>query len=115
MPLNEYLELLKTSNVVLDQCKCYSYGMNALYAMAQSKIVMSGAEPEALLELNVDQIHCPIINIVPNVQSIYDQLVLILDKKNASINEEGNKSRLYVEKYHNTINIAQKYIEIWQK
>lgn len=114
MPLQQYLEVLKTSNVVLDQCKGYSYGMNALYSLAQSKMVMSGSEPEAIKNLGIEPIDCPIVNITPSVNQIYSQLLATLDQKN-NISDIGEKSRKYVEKYHDSLKIAQKYINAWQE
>ncbi|RBQ03561.1 glycosyltransferase [Pedobacter miscanthi] len=112
MSQKDYLTILSETNVVLDQCKSYSYAMNTLYSMAQGKIVMSGAEPEALSELNIPFDKCPIINIRPDVNQIYQELERILDQKK-DIVDQGYKSRLFVEQYHNEVDIAQQYIKTW--
>ena len=114
MSQKEYLTVLDSVNVVLDQCKSYSYGMNTLYSLSKGKLVMSGSEPEALEELGIDESKCPILNIQPDVNQIYEQLVLLLEKRN-EIRDLGYDSRKFVEKYHDSEIIAKKYIEIWQK
>lgn len=110
MPLKEYLQVTREANVIIDQCKYYSYAMNALYMMAQGKIVMSGAEPEALEELNIGT--TPVINITPDSNQILLQFKGILHNNN-SLLEHGYESRKYVEKFHNHINIAKIYLETW--
>ncbi len=114
MNQKDYLTILDNANVVLDQCKGYSYGMNALYSLSKGKVVLSGSEPEALQELNIDSISCPIINIQPDINQIYEQLLEILEKRN-QIKEISNDSRKFVEKFHDSKIIAQKYIQIWQR
>lgn len=110
LPLNEYLEVLSKTNVVIDQCRSYSYGMNAIYAGAKGKIVMSGSEEVAIKELGIEE--TPIINITPNVKQIIQQFEMILDNKN-NISEMSINTREYVEKYHDSIKIAKMYLRVW--
>ncbi|SEM88720.1 Glycosyltransferase involved in cell wall bisynthesis [Paenisporosarcina quisquiliarum] len=112
LPLNEYLEILTKTNVIIDQCRSYSYGMNALYAMAKGKVVMSGSEPEALNELNVKE--SPVINIVPDVEQILKQFEILLERK-SEIKTLGENSRKYVEAIHDHKYIAQKFVDEWVK
>lgn len=114
MSQRDYLSVLDSANVVLDQCKGYSYGMNALYSLAKGKVLMSGSEPEALKELGISEDNCPIINIQPDINQIYKQLTILLEKRK-NIKDIGNESRIFVEKYHDSKIIAEQYIEIWQK
>ena len=109
MPYAEYVECLNRANVVIDQCKSYGYGINACMSMAMGKIVMSGAEDEVNKYFNFE---CPIINIRPDVDYIYDRLISLLDDKK-NITEIGIMSRRFVEKYHNYIKIAKQYLDIW--
>jgi hypothetical protein len=110
LPLNEYLEVISKTNVVIDQCRSYSYGMNAVYSMAKGKIVMSGSEPEALKELGLTQ--CPVINITPNVNQIIGEFEKILMEKK-QIEEKGNESRAFIENTHDYIKVSKQYIENW--
>ena len=42
LPLTEYLKLMQSIHIVVDQCKSYGCGMNGLFALAMGKIVMGG-------------------------------------------------------------------------
>ena len=111
MPLNEYLKLIKKTNILIDQTNCYSVGVNGLYAMAMGKVTLGGAEPESLKSLKVDSSPC--INIKPNGLSIINKIEKLIDKKR-DITEIGLKSRKFIEEVHGHIEIAQKYLDTWR-
>jgi hypothetical protein len=110
LPLNEYLEVISKTNVVIDQCRSYSYAMNAVYSMAKGKIVMSGSEQEAIDELGLPK--CPVINITPNVNQIISEFEKILIDKNR-IEEKGNESRAFIESTHDYIKVSKQYLKSW--
>jgi len=110
MPFDQYIQVMKKTNVLIDQCLSYSYGMNACIGMAQGKVVLSGNRKEVS---DYTGIKSPIINIEPDVDYIYNQLVSLLENKNR-IGEIGQRSREFVEKNHNHIEVAKKYLEIWK-
>ena len=111
MPFDKYVELMKRTNVVIDQCCSYGYGINACLAMAQGKVVMSGSRPETIAAFGVDK--SPIFHIQPDIDQIYKQLVYILENKN-NIGTWGIESRKYVENTHNYIKVARQYIDAWK-
>ena len=111
MPLKKYLSIMQKSNVIIDQCKSYSWGVNALYALAQGKIVMSGCEQETLNHFGLKT--CPIINITPNVEDIVKKLEDVIENRK-DIQIKGKESRLFVESFHNHKRIAQMYIDCWK-
>jgi hypothetical protein len=110
LPLKEYLKILNKTNIVIDQCLSYDYGMNAVYAMAKGKVVLSGNEFESKKYFN--RFDIPVINILPSVDDIFLKLEKIVLNPNTII-ELGLKSRLFVEAFHDSIKIAQQYINIW--
>lgn len=110
LPLNEYLETISKAHVVIDQCRSYTYGMNALYSGAKGKIVMSGAEDIALKELQVN--HSPIVNITPDVSQIVRQFEYILEKRN-QIMDLSVETREYIELVHDSSKIALEYVNVW--
>ena len=114
MPYDKYLEVMSKTNVVVDQCKSYWYGMNAIIAMAQGKVVLSGARKESLAAIGLTNKDCPIVPIGPNVEEIYKQLEMVVKNKN-SIATMGKNSRAYVERYHDNLKIAQKYVDEIEK
>lgn len=111
MPLNKYLELMEKTNVIIDQTNSYSLGVNGIYAMAMGKVVLGGAEPESLTSLGVKD--SPVINIKPNAKSIINAIEYLLKNKD-QIKNIGFASRQFVEKNHNYVDIARKYLEIWK-
>lgn len=109
---NEYMKHLSNSDVVIDQVNCYSMGMNALISMAMGKIVMGGNEVES--NLNIHNMENPCINVKPDSDDIVEKVEELLDKRNSLklITQNGRK---YIEKYHDNIDIAQQYLDAWQK
>ncbi len=112
MEYSEYVKALECTNVVVDQCRGYGYGMNACISMAKGKVVMGGAEREFLKRANISQEECPVINIKPDEEYIFSKMEEIVQERNC-IEEMGYNSRKYIDKYHNYINIAEKYICAW--
>ncbi len=111
-PLSEYLKQLYKVNILIDQCKENCYGMNALYAMAEGRIVLGGATRQSLEELGVTD--CPVINIEPNVDQIVSKIELLLKRKN-EFQKLGEEGRKYVETVHNYKTVASRYIDLWNK
>lgn len=111
MPLNEYIEVMSKANVVVDQCLSYGYGINACLAMAQGKVVMSGCRKETLNSFGIEQ--TPMILATPSVEQLFAQMSFLIENR-TKINEIGYESRKYVEKVHDHVRIAQKYVEAWK-
>ncbi len=112
LPLKEYLEIMKKTNVVVDQMYGYSTGMNGVYALAMGKIVMGGAEPEAFQSLKINS--SPVINLQPNAASIVKEVEKLLEKR-SEIQEMGYQSRLFAENVHGHIKVAKQYLDTWNK
>lgn len=112
MPQAEYMELMRTSNVVVDQCYGYGYGINACIAMAMGKVVLSSCQKETIEDFAISE--TPLISIDPNVGSIYNALKMLVNNRQ-SIHMLGEKSRAYIEKEHDYIRVANKYLTNWSK
>ncbi len=110
MPLDMYLEIMKKTNIVIDQTNSYSLGVNGVYALAMGKVVLGGAEPESLKSLDIDK--SPVINIKPNAQSIVKEIEKLLANK-GSIESLGYESRKFAEEVHGHIKVAKKYLKTW--
>lgn len=111
IPLNKYLEVVSNANIIVDQTRSYSLAMNALQSMAQGRVVLGGNEMEAALALNY-KTENPAINILPDTKQIVAQVEMLLDQK-AEIPALGYNSRLFVEKEHHYIKVAQQYVNFW--
>lgn len=109
IPFNEYIELMKRVNVIVDDANSYSFAMNVLFAMAQGKVCMGGAEPEGNKELGYK--YNPVFNITSDIDQICSQIEYIIKNKDR-IEEWGALSRKFVEEYHNYIDIAKEYEKV---
>lgn len=112
LPFDEYMKLVTNANVIMDEAYSYSMAMNALFSMAKGKIIMGGAEPVGNKELGYEE--NPAYNLCPDVDQIcscIEDVILHPDK----LEERGLKSRQFVEKYHNYIDIAKEYVALFEE
>ena len=113
VPFATYKNIMEDSDVVIDQIYSYSPGMNALLAMSEGKIVVSGGEQEFYELLGEDKCR-PIINTAPTYDSLYKSLEdLVLHPE--LIGELKRKSREYVIRNHDYMNVAKQMVEIYEK
>lgn len=112
MPLNKYLSLMQRTNVVIDQLNSYSLGMNGVYALAMGKVVLGGAEPESLKSMGVHS--SPVINVRPSASNMVESVEQLLDQR-YRIQEMGAQSRVFAEKVHGHIRVAELYIDTWNR
>ncbi|WP_412984222.1 glycosyltransferase [Pontimicrobium sp. IMCC45349] len=111
VPYEEYIKLYNDCHILLDQVYGYDQGFNALEAMAKGKVVFTGAEKEWLEYYNLKE-DTVAINATPNTKQIVDKLEwLILNPQ--KISEISKNARAFIEKEHNYIEIAKKYINTW--
>lgn len=108
--LDEYLKIMEEANIIVDQCYSYGYGMNAIEALSMGKVVLSGNEEENQREFGI--IECPVINIKPNADYIYDILSNLISNPD-KIKEISHESRIYAESIHDARVVAQRYIEMF--
>jgi len=111
MPFEQYVQMLKRTNVVVDQCCSYAYGINACLAMAQGKLVLSGCREETLKALGIKE--TPMVLAKPDVEFLYKQMENIVTRRE-SILDWGKQSRSYVEVIHNYKKVAQEYVDAWK-
>lgn len=125
VPFAEYRRLMRTSDVILDQLYSYTPAMNALEAMSQGLIAVSGAEPEyyALQESETigassdAERQCPlrpIINVTPSEDSVYEALCWLVAHRR-EIPQLKADSRKFVKRYHDYKTVAQQYLNFWNR
>jgi len=110
MSFDKYMKVLSNTNVSLDQVFSYSLAMNALYSMAQGKIVAGGAEEES--GILYGGILPPVYNLLPDSNSLMSTLELVLENR-AEIVTQSAASREFVIEYHASDSVAEKYISYW--
>ena len=71
VPYAEYTQRMRSSHVILDQLYSYTPATNALLAMAQGLVAVSGAEPE-YYELIGEKANKPIFNVDPTTEGSID-------------------------------------------
>ena len=113
VPFAQYKEMMQSSDVLLDQIYSYTPAMNALLAMSQGLIVVSGGEEENYAILDEKELR-PIINVLPDEEDIYNQLEQLI-RHPERINELKRDSVEYVRRHHDSLKVAQRYIDCWSK
>lgn len=108
LPFDEYMKIIDRTNVVVDDANSYSFCMNAFFSMLKGKIVMGGAEPEGNKELDYEDV--PVVNIKADVDQICNAIEDIISKRD-EIESWGLKSRKFVEKYHDSVDVAEQFIK----
>lgn len=113
VPYSEYIKKYNLAHIILDQVFAYDQGYNALEAMAKGKVVFTGAETEFLKSytLGEDEV-C--INALPDVKNIVKKLSGLIENPEKLMAISTN-ARKFIEREHDYIYIAKKYLEIWEK
>ncbi|MCY1478331.1 Glycosyl transferases group 1 [compost metagenome] len=108
---DEYQKYLQSAHILLDQIYSFDQGYNALEAMAQGKVVFTGAESEFYEYYQLtDKV---VVNALPDIDSIVDQLSFLIENPE-ELAKMGRNARAFVEKEHHFIKIAERYLENWQ-
>lgn len=112
VPFERYHEMLNEADLLLDQLYSYTPAMNGLQAMSQGIICVGGGEPENYEILGETQLR-PIINVLPNEDSVYEQLKqLIINPEH--IAELKKQSKEYIRQHHDYRNVAYQYEQLYE-
>lgn len=110
-PYDEYLELLRSAHIVLDQLYSYTPATNALLAMAMGLNSVTGGD-DAYYRFIGESDMRPILHIEPdfeNVRSVIERAVL----SPHLIRQRGIEGRLFVEKHNACEVVARRNIDFW--
>lgn len=111
VPFAQYKEMMRSSDVLLDQIYSYTPAMNALQAMSQGLVVVSGGEEENYEILGEVELR-PIINVQPDEEDVYRQLEqLVLHPER--IPQLKRDSVEYVRRHHDSVKVAERYLQAW--
>lgn len=111
IPYNEYIKLYESAHILLDQIYSYDQGYNALEAMAKGKVVFTGAETEFTEQYNLNERVA--VNALPSVESLVHELSYLIENP-AEITVMSQRAAAFIEKKHNYIEVAKKYLEAWK-
>lgn len=114
LPYAEYVRRMSRSHVILDQLYSYTPATNALLAMAQGLVAVSGAEPEYYDLIGEKENH-PIINVTPySDEDIYRQLEWVVLHRD-QLPRLSHQSRAFVEKHNAAALVARRHLTFWQR
>lgn len=113
LPYNTYIKAYEKAHIVLDMVYAYDQGYNALEAMAQGKVVFTGAEQEWLYYYDLEE-DSVAINALPEVSALVHKLDWLIENPE-KIKEISANARTFIETHHNYIDCAETYIEKWTK
>ncbi|MDE6439150.1 MAG: glycosyltransferase [Muribaculaceae bacterium] len=111
-PYAEYLELLKSAHVAVDQAYSYTPATNALLPMAYGIPAVSGAEPE-FYDFIGEKDNRPIYNSPVDVDGMTAMFEHILTHPDG-IRERGRRSREFVVKHNDCTVVARRFLDFWQ-
>lgn len=111
LPYEEYIKHYDKAHILLDQVYAYDQGYNALEAMAKGIVVFSGAEKDILEHYNLQEDEV-CINALPDVDAIVEKLSWLIENP-LEIERIGKNARAFIEREHDYVKIAQKYLNVW--
>lgn len=112
VPYDEYTHRMRSSHVILDQLYSYTPATNALIAMAQGLVAVSGAEPEYYRLIGERDLH-PIINVDPTVPGDIDARLEWIVLNRHLLPQLSRQSRRFVERHNAAPVVVQRYIDFW--
>lgn len=112
-PWAEYVQLMQSSHVVLDQIYSYSPATNALIAMSHALATVSGAEPEFYRFIGEDK-SFPVINAPTDVDALTETLDAIV-RERATLAGRGRESREFVVRHNDHLTVARRFVDAWRR
>lgn len=111
LPFDKYLELLSTTNVVVDQLYGDGLGMNALYSMSASCVVFTCFDRIKIGNLDLTQ--APAIQLGESVDDIYEQITNLKLWSCDQFIKAGENSRQFVFENNSPVKVAKQIFEYW--
>ncbi|MBR5744360.1 MAG: glycosyltransferase family 1 protein [Muribaculaceae bacterium] len=112
-PYAEYVELMRSSHVLLDQIYSYTPATNALLAMAAGLVAVSGGE-EAYYDFIGERENHPIVNAVPDDDALVATLTRLVENRDA-FPEMSRRSREFVLRHNDSTVVAERFINFWNR
>jgi hypothetical protein len=110
LPYQTYINQNNRAHIILDQVYSFDQGYNALEAMAKGKVVFTGADKEFTQYYNLTEKVA--INALPDVNYLVNELEYLIENPTEII-AIGERARKFIDKEHNYIAVAEKYLSKW--
>lgn len=111
---DRYIEEIKSFNVLIDQLYAYTPATNALLGMARGLIACSGAQDEFYDFIGEKELR-PIVELNPlelyKIEEKFENLI----KNKDIIPELSRQSREFVRKHNDSILVAKRHLEVYDK
>jgi len=104
---SEWIDYVRSCDILVDQCRTYSYGINALYGLAFGKIVLTGWNWGATSFYS--GFTPPVIPIRPSVESVYKGLVSAY-KLYRHGHHSTSKCADFYDQFHSPASVATRFI-----
>ena len=112
-PYAEYIELMRSSHVMLDQIYSYTPATNALLAMATGLITVSGGENDYYDFIGETE-NRPIVNAVPDDDGLR-RIITDIVTHPERFPEISRRSREFVLKHNDSTVVADRFLTFWNK
>lgn len=112
VPYNDYINRYNQAHILLDQLYGHDQGSNALEAMAKGKVVFTNAS--TIFEKQYNLTEKVSINALPNVDYLVSEMSFLIENPTEII-AIGKRARSFIEKEHDYLKIASKFLAVWQK
>lgn len=112
VPYNDYINRYNQAHILLDQLYGHDQGSNGLEAMAKGKAVFTNASD--VFEKHYNLTEKVAINGLPDVDYLVSELSFLIENPTEII-AIGNHARIFIEKEHDYVKIARKYLDTWEK
>ncbi|MGN5059032.1 hypothetical protein ACTG2K_13365 [Aeromonas caviae] len=104
-----YLKLFSEIDISIDQCKCHSYGMNAIYAMMHGHVVLAPADEQHCASFNIYK--SPVVSINHDADDIFHKLkILIMSAE--SLDRLKIETVDYAARYHKPAHVCNLLLKI---
>jgi glycosyltransferase involved in cell wall biosynthesis len=111
VPYTKYINLYNQAHIVLDQLYGHDQGSNGLEVMAKGKVVFTNASEHFERHYNLSEKVA--VNALPDVDYLVNELSFLIENPEEII-AIGKRARAFIEKEHDYLEIAEKYLEVWQ-
>ena len=108
----QYLDIMGSCHIMLDQIYSYTPATMALEGMARGLTVVSGAEPE-YYDFIGEKSNFPVVN-APITLEALEKTIEDLVTQPRSFAERSRRGREFVEKHHRMEKVAERYLNFWK-
>lgn len=109
----EYMRVMRSCHILLDQIYAYTPATMALEGMASGLTAVTGAEPQ-FYEFIGEKENFPIINAPIELEPL-ERCIKALVEHPEQLRERSIRSRQFVEKHHRMEMVAGRFLDFWMK